>query len=53
MKYLRYLNIIMVALITVNIFVFWGTPAIYGWVVALAGWAPWMFEPLGERGGNS
>ena len=53
MKSLRYLNFIVVALIAVNIYIAWATPAVYGWVVALAGWAPWMFEPLGERHGNS
>jgi hypothetical protein len=50
---MRYINIVMVAMIAVMIFLSWGTPAVYGWTVALAGWAPWMFEPLGERRGNS
>jgi hypothetical protein len=50
---MKYFNIIMVALIAVNIYLFWGTPAVYGWVVAFAGWAPWMFDFVGERRGDS
>lgn len=50
---LRYLTIIMVILIAINVYIFWGTPAVYGWAVALAGWAPWMFDFVGDRRGNS
>lgn len=50
---MKYLNAIIVALIAVNIYLFWGTPAVYGWTVALAGWAPWLFTTLGERRGDS
>jgi hypothetical protein len=50
---LKYLNITIVAIIAVMIFLTWGTLAFWGWFVALMGWAPWMFESLGERRGNS
>jgi len=50
---LKYLNAFMVGLIAVNLYLALGTPAVDGWAVALAGWAPWMFTPLGERRGNS
>jgi hypothetical protein len=50
---LRYLNIFMVLVIAVNIYLFWGTPAVYGWVAALGGWAPWAFTTIEKKNGNS
>jgi len=47
MKYLQY---ILVATITLNIFLFWGTDAVYGWVVALAGWVPHLFDRKANHG---
>jgi hypothetical protein len=50
---LRYLNFAIVITVAVMIWISWGTPAVYGWTVALAGWAPWMFDDLGAQRGNS
>jgi hypothetical protein len=50
---IRYLNLIVVTLIVANIYLFWGTPSVYGWVVALGGWLPWVFTPLETRRGDS
>ena len=38
---------IVVTACVINMWLFWGTPAIYGWTVALAGWIGWCFS--GER----
>ncbi len=50
---LKYLNMIMVAVISANIYLFWDTPAVYGWAVALMGWLPWTLEKIEVRRGDS
>ncbi len=27
-----------------NIWLYWDTPAVFGWIVAIAGWVPHLFE---------
>jgi hypothetical protein len=39
----KFAAIALVVLITVNMILNWNTPAVWGWLVALAGWVPHMF----------
>jgi hypothetical protein len=48
----NWLTAIVVAAIVANIFLYWNTVAVYGWVVALAGWVPHLFEKKGSNNGN-
>jgi len=49
---MKYLVPIILAAIVANLFLYWDTPAVYGWVVALAGWVPHLFENKGSNNGN-
>ena len=49
----HWITVVLVIGILINIFLFWDTMAVYGWVVALAGWVPHLFENKGETHGNS
>lgn len=49
---MKYLEIIIVIACAINLVIYWDTPAVYGWVVALAGWVPHMFKRK-EQYGNS
>ena len=35
---------LVVILSAINIYLYWGTPAVYGWVVAIAGWVDHCFS---------
>ena len=48
----NWLTAIVVAAIVANIFLYWNTTAVFGWVVALAGWVPHLFENKGSNNGN-
>ena len=47
---MKYLVPIILAAIAVNLFLYWDTPAVYGWVVALAGWLPQLFDKKEQHG---
>jgi len=49
---MKYLVPIILAAIVANLFLYWDTPAVYGWVVALAGWVPHLFKSKESNNGN-
>lgn len=51
MTFLQCLALAIVIMSAVNIWMFWGTPAVFGWVVAISGWVPNMFRD--KKHGNS
>ena len=36
--------VLVVILSAINIYLYWGTPAVYGWCVAVAGWVEHCFQ---------
>jgi hypothetical protein len=38
------IEVLVVILSAINIYLYWGTPAVYGWIVAVAGWVNHCFQ---------
>lgn len=49
MTFLQYLALAVVIMSAINIWMFWGTPAVFGWVVAVSGWLPNTFPNKGTK----
>jgi hypothetical protein len=47
---MKYLVPIILAAIVANLVLYWDTSAVYGWVVALAGWLPHLFDKKEQHG---
>jgi len=47
---MKYLTILIVAACAINMFLYWDTSAVYGWLVALAGWIPHLFDRKANHG---
>ena len=41
--------VLVVILSAINIYLYWGTPAVYGWCGAVAGWVEHCFQKKTEN----
>jgi uncharacterized membrane protein len=41
--------VLVVILSAINIYLYWDTPAVYGWIVAVAGWVDHCFQKKTEN----
>jgi hypothetical protein len=47
---MKWLTLLLVATIIANVFIWWGTDGVFGWIVALAGWMPQLFVSKENHG---